>query len=264
LGFVRELISKFNIDEDDIKMIDHTAESLQQNHFDLLKEALWNQIRSLGVRVASVIFHDRLDVEQAVPADRIAPATKKRRIVETAEAMDDLYSSMGMEAASPIQHRFENRNIEGLVTPESIVDEEIKRYQRLRNITDPDCSHEDIDKWWGKKQQRDDFPCLAQVAGALFGMKPGSGGLECDIGGMNDIITRHGGSLRPGLVEASVMVKLNKDLKNLNPTTVHGYKATWEAFIPQHPIFPIDYMDDNEDDDEVADGTSSIIATYPV
>jgi hypothetical protein len=73
----------------------------------------------------------------------------------------------------------------------------------------------------GKKEQCLDFPCLTQVAGALFGMKPFSGGLECDIGGVQDVVTPCYGILHLGLVEASMMVNLNKDLKHINPTTVN-------------------------------------------
>jgi hypothetical protein len=58
-----------------------------------------------------------------------------------------------------------------------------------------------------------------------------------------------------------MMVKLNKHLKNLNPTTVNGFKDTWQSFIPQCPIFPSDYMDDTGDDYKEQSGTPGTRAT---
>ena len=41
-------------------------------------------------------------------------------------------------------------------------------------------------------------------------MKPGSGGLECDIGGIRDVISERRGSLGPGMVAVAMFLKLNK------------------------------------------------------
>ncbi len=51
-----------------------------------------------------------------------------------------------------------------------------------------------------------DYPCLPMVAKAIFGMLPGSGALECDIGGFKDIIAPKRGLLDPGMVEVLLMV----------------------------------------------------------
>jgi hypothetical protein len=100
------------------------------------------------------------------------------------------------------------------------------------------------------EKQIQDFPCLSQVASALFGMKPGSGGLECDIGSMGDVIGRRRGSLGPGIVEASMMIKLNKDRIVRDVMMVKEYPTSWKAFIPKRPDDPADYYINNELDDQ--------------
>jgi hypothetical protein len=87
-------------------------------------------------------------------------------------------------------------------------------------------------------------------------MKPGSGGLECDIGGMDDIIGRRRGSLGAGMVEASMAIRLNKDMIERDPTKVAAYKKDWKTFIPTRPDYPADYFDElasEVDDDEAED-----------
>jgi hypothetical protein len=93
------------------------------------------------------------------------------------------------------------------------------------------------------------------VASALFGMKPGSGGLECFIGSMGDVIGRRRGSLGPGMVEASMMIKRNKDRIVRDPLMVEEYPTTWKGFIPKRPDDPADYYMDPEHED---DGNGSI------
>jgi hypothetical protein len=88
-------------------------------------------------------------------------------------------------------------------------------------------------------------------------LKPGSGGLECDIGSMGDVIGRRRGSLGPGMVEASMMIKLNKDRIVRDPMLVKEYRTSWQAFIPKRPDDPADYYMNNESEDE-DDGNGNI------
>ena len=54
--------------------------------------------------------------------------------------------------------------------------------------------------------------CLAEVAAALVASKPGFGGLECNFGSLNDIITPKGSSFGGGFAETSMMLKWKKHL----------------------------------------------------
>jgi hypothetical protein len=92
------------------------------------------------------------------------------------------------------------------------------------------------------------MPCLSQVALALFANKMSSGGLECDIGGMNDVIAPKRSSLRAGLIEVNMFLKLNKDLyHSLDPADVVKLDSRWESFIPRRPVME-EYDEDDEDD----------------
>ena len=82
------------------------------------------------------------------------------------------------------------------------------------------------------------MPCLAEVAAALLASKPGSGGLECDFGSLNDIITPKRSSLGGGFAKASIMLKLNKHLMPYDPEKLILLdNSGWNNHIPKHPIF---------------------------
>jgi hypothetical protein len=71
---------------------------------------------------------------------------------------------------------------------------------------------------------------------------------------MNDVITPERPSFTPGLVEATMFLKLNMSLILNNPTNV-AKSSIWSTLIPSHLELPddIDDSDDNEneeDDDE--------------
>jgi hypothetical protein len=63
-------------------------------------------------------------------------------------------------------------------------------------------------------------PGYSRVAGGFNGKLPGSGGLECNIGMCGDLIAPKRGSLKPGYIEAQLMIRVNKDLVELDTTKV--------------------------------------------
>jgi hypothetical protein len=63
------------------------------------------------------------------------------------------------------------------------------------------------------------------------------------------VISRRRGSLNPGMVEASMMIKLNKDFIVRDPTLVEEHRQTWKDFIPKRPDDPADYYDVPEEED---------------
>lgn len=126
----------------------------------------------------------------------------------------------------------------------------------------------DLVKWW--HTQRIAMPCLTQVAGALLACKPGSGGLECDFGSLGDIVTGKRATLSAGYVEATMMLKINKDYVTTNSSDVVFLgRDEWQKHIPTRPDttvltneFPENVgegsdMDvDNEDDTDLEDNNS--------
>ena len=106
------------------------------------------------------------------------------------------------------------------------------------------CSYENVQAWWARASTKIKYPHLSHVAYALFGFLPGSGSLECDIGGFSDIIGRRRGSLKPGMVEASMMLKLNKDLLEFDPSHVKEYSKTWKQMVPDRPEYPSEFFEE--------------------
>ena len=98
--------------------------------------------------------------------------------------------------------------------------------------------------------RKNDFPCLYMVASVVFGMLPGSGGLECDIGGFKRVITPQRAQLSPGFVEALLMLNLNSTLFEYDIRQIKDLGAGWEQAIPQRPAYPASYIEDESDDDE--------------
>ena len=81
---------------------------------------------------------------------------------------------------------------------------------------------------------------------------------------MNDVIAPKQTSLIPGLVEASMFLKLSMSLIPNNPTNVVG-SPIWNTSVPFRPKFPddIDDSDDkeNEKDEEDDDLTLVLVAS---
>ena len=67
-------------------------------------------------------------------------------------------------------------------------------------------------KWWGMNSQWELLPGLSEVVSGLLVNKTSVGGLECELGGMNDIIDPKRSSLRACLIEVNMFVKMNKRL----------------------------------------------------
>ncbi len=72
-------------------------------------------------------------------------------------------------------------------------------------------------KWWARQTS---MPCLMQAALAILANKPSSSGLECDLGNLLDILAPKRSSLRAGLVEINMFLKINKHLIPTNPAKV--------------------------------------------
>ena len=82
------------------------------------------------------------------------------------------------------------------------------------------------------------MPCLVEAIAALLASKPGSSGLDCDSGSLNDIITPNRSSLGGGFAKASMMLKLNKHLMPYDPENlIFLDDSNWENHIPKCPIF---------------------------
>jgi len=108
-------------------------------------------------------------------------------------------------------------------------------------------------KWWARQTS---MPCLMQAALAILANKPSSGGLECDLGSLSDVLAPKRLSLRAGLVEINMFLKINKHLISTNPTEVvllnKKMNLSWENNIPKRPVMAL-YDGGEEEEKEEED-----------
>ena len=217
-------------------------------------------IRSLAMKVATAFYEESgasagTTVDNSCPHAEETPSKRPRlSAIKLAYASHGL--DMPLSPAAPASSPWDNGNHASSSstqrTPKIIVEDEIERYKQVAKSV---CTSDTVNEWWGKPAQVLSFPCLSQVAGALFGMKPGSGGLECDIGSFGDVISRRRGSLNTGMVEASLMLKLNGDLLSYDTTKVVNLGKEWRNSIPTRAEYPRNYHgDESEDDADNEDG----------
>jgi hypothetical protein len=63
------------------------------------------------------------------------------------------------------------------------------------------------------------------------------------------------------IIEAPMMIKLNKDRIVRYPMMVKEYRTSWKAFVPKRPDDPADYtayMDDKSEGEYADDGNGDI------
>ena len=111
--------------------------------------------------------------------------------------------------------------------------------------------------WGALKPQRTCMPCLGEVALAILANKPSSGGLECDLGAMLDVLAPKRSSLHAGLVEVNMFLKINKHLMPTNPDDVIMLGKEWEEKIPKRPIMRLYDAEEDQEEEEEEDSASS-------
>ena len=84
-------------------------------------------------------------------------------------------------------------------------------------------------------------------------MLPGSGGLENDIGAISDIISRKRARIRPGMAEAQVFVRLNKQLMPANISQIPKLGSDWEQKIPNRSEIWNTYLQMQKEEEEEED-----------
>ena len=99
------------------------------------------------------------------------------------------------------------------------------------------------------------MPYLVEAIATLLASKLGSGGLECDFGSLNDIITPNRSSLGKGFAEGSMMLKLNKHLMPYDPEELILLdNSDWKNHIPKRPSFDEELQIENDDGSLVENG----------
>ncbi|KAH8953065.1 hypothetical protein BDL97_08G004700 [Sphagnum fallax] len=116
-------------------------------------------------------------------------------------------------------------------------------------------------KWWARQTS---MPCLMHVVLAILANKPSSGGLECDLGSLLDVLAPKRSSLRVGLVDINMFLKINKHLILTNPAEVAPLdkKMNWENNIPKWPVMAL--YDGGEEEEKEEEDTNDDNDNSPV
>jgi hypothetical protein len=108
-------------------------------------------------------------------------------------------------------------------------------------------------KWWAHQIS---MPCFMQAALAILANKPSSGGLKCDLGSLSDVLAPKRSSLRAGLVEINMFLKINKHFTPTNPIEVvlldKKMNLSWENNFPKRPVMAL-YDGGEEEEKEEED-----------
>ena len=146
------------------------------------------------------------------------------------------------------RQRLDQPTAQSELTPESMAKAEIHIFKSLDLKIE--VEPQQACKWWGMKSQRELLPCLSEVALALLANKTSAGGLECNLGGMNDVIAPKRSSLRARLIEVNMFLKLNKHLLNSDVSEIVKLDSQWESFISKRHAMP-EYDTNDEDNDDI-------------
>ncbi|KAH8943775.1 hypothetical protein BDL97_13G072200 [Sphagnum fallax] len=206
-----KLINATNIDRLDIP-VGWTQESLQKQHFVFVNQFIWNKIRCLAETVAVLI------VLKKQPAKR----------VKTLELL-----STALDIVADDDKKDVNGSGECFETTAQMVNAEVQIFKGISDETN-------IELWPESAEL-----CKWQAPLAILANKPSSGGLECDLGSLSDVLAPKRSSLRVGLVEINMFLKINKHLIPTNPINV-------ENNIPKRPVMAL-YDGGKEEEKEEED-----------
>jgi hypothetical protein len=175
-----KLINATNIDRLDIP-VGWTQESLRKQHFVFVNQFIWNKIRCLAKTVAAPIMlkKQQMAMGGSTPAGRLERPAKRIKTLELLSAALDIVAEDDKKDVNGSGECFE--------TAAQMVNGEVQILKGIGDETNIELWPESTElcKWWARQTS---MPCLMQAALAILANKPSSGGLECDLGSMSDVL----------------------------------------------------------------------------
>lgn len=222
-----KLIQATDINRDDIPL-GWTRDTLRKQHYKFVLDFIWGKISYLAESIAERIVlkkkKEAVEVGTKQARQRSRPA-KKARTIDVLSHMLELSDNEDGdgERAGDFQ------------TAKEIVAAEIEVLHQVgcKKADWPDPAN--TPNWWAHKSQMEKMPCIGEAALAILACKPSAGGLECDLGGLSDVLAPKRSALRAGLVEVNMFLKINNHLVPTNPDDVAILGKDWKSFIPTRP-----------------------------
>jgi hypothetical protein len=233
----------------------------------LLKAALWKKIRELACISGRDLLPHRNAVSQSPSS--LLPSQDTVLMTQSPPRKRARSTAAQLGLGSPVTSE------DGSVAParpssvSELVDTEIQKYKTIGRWWQEKYDRKERTlesrtaiQWWSHWGQRE-FPCLTKVALAIFGLLPGSGALECDIGAFKDVIPPKRARLEPAAVEMHIVVGRNKDLTELDPRKIEAVPhTTWERLYPTRPMSPVGYEDEDLEQSEAFDDYIDLELSY--
>ena len=254
LGTLGYLVESNRLLADEYKVLHSSWRNvarIKARFFEYLSCALWKELSGMVTKAAMKIQRKKKK-NRAPTSAALQQSDKRVRLDKTSKFRALAGFNATLSPTEEVNHQPDQAEEDDL-SPQQYGESELARYRESPlTLEEHDIDYSTLFGWWGRKEQKQNYPCLALVSSQLFGFKPGSGGLECDIGGMGDVISPKRSSLSPGMVEVAMFLKLNKDLVERDPLKVTELSRNdWKHSIPGRPEYPHGYfIEDNEDEED--------------
>ncbi len=144
-----------------------------------VNQFIWNKIKCLAETVATPIMLKKQQMARSTLARRLERPAKRVKTLELLSTAFDIVVDDDKKDINGSGERFE--------TAAQMVNIEVQILKGIGAETNIELWPESAElcKWWACQTS---MPCLMQVALAILANKPSSGGLECDLGSLSDVL----------------------------------------------------------------------------
>jgi hypothetical protein len=220
-----------------------------------VNQFIWNKIKCLVETVAAPIVLKKQQMAGSTLAWRLERPAKRVKTLELLSTAFDIVADDDKKDVNGSGEHFE------MAAQMVIVEVQILKGIGAETNIELWPESAELCKWWARQTS---MPCLMQAVLAILANKPSSGGLECDLGSLSDVLAPKRSLLRAGLVEINMFLKINKHLISTNPAKVASLdkKMNWENNIPKRLVMAL--YDGGEEEEKEEEDTDDDNDNSPV
>jgi hypothetical protein len=144
-----------------------------------VNQFIWNKIKCLAETVAAPIVLKKQQMAGSTPTWRLERPAKRIKTLKLLSATLDIVADDDKKDVNGNGERFE--------TAAQMVNTEVQILKGIGAETNIELWSESAElcKWWARQTS---MPCLMQATLAILASKPSSGGLECNLGSLSDVL----------------------------------------------------------------------------